>query len=137
LRFAEDQFVVWHQNDPVLSYPWFAKDSKWNGTTLDSDCDWFIPCVLEQYNFYTPITRSSQLMILAYLKAYETTGVKIYHAKAVAIANAVTIAQEYHGGGEIPTHLRKKLPEENWVNNGVYPAITLIKYDKVLSENVY
>ena len=134
LRFAEDQFIVWHQNDPVLSYPWFSQDSKWNGTTLDSGCDWFVPCVLEQYKFYTPIARSSQLMILAYLKAFETTKEEIYQAKAVAIANALTQAQQFHGGGEIPTHLRKNLPEDNWINNGVYPAITLVKYDEILSQ---
>jgi hypothetical protein len=133
LRFAEDQFIVWQSSDPVLSYPWFSKQSKWNGTTLEAGCDWFVPSVMEQYKFYTPIARSSQLMILAYLKAFECTGEQIFFAKAVAIANTLTIAQQYHGGGEIPTHLRKNLPEENWINNGVYPAITLIKYDSVLS----
>jgi hypothetical protein len=134
LRFTEDQFIVWQSSDPVLSYPWFSKESKWNGTTLESGCDWFIPCVLEQYKFYTPIARSSQLMILAYLEAFEYTGEKIFHAQAVTIANTLTIAQQYHGGGEIPTHLRKNLPEDNWINNGVYPSITLIQYDSVLNK---
>lgn len=128
LRFAEDQFVVWDPADPVLRYPWFRQNSRWNGTTREGGFDWFVPCALEQYKFYTPIARSSQLMILAYLKAFECTGKPIYHAKAVALANALTVAQAYHGGGEIPTHLRKNLPEENWINNGVYPAITLIEY---------
>ncbi|MBD3386170.1 hypothetical protein GF407_14770 [candidate division KSB1 bacterium] len=133
IRFAEDQFVVWESTDPVLGYPWFAEDSKWNGTTRPGGCDWFIPCTMEQYVFYTPIARSSQLMILTYLKAYKGTGEAIYHAKAVALANALTRAQEYHGGGLIPTHLRKNLPEANWINNAVYPAITLIEQADILS----
>jgi len=133
IRFAEDQFVVWEPTDPVLSYPWFTQSSKWNGTTRAGGCDWFIPSALEQYKFYTPIARSTQLMILAYLSAFEYTGESIYHAKAIALANTLTIAQAYYDGGEIPTHLRKNLPELNWINNGVYPAITLIEYAEQLS----
>ena len=136
LRFAEDQFVVWEPGDPVLSYPWFRLDSKWNGTVLEGGSDWFIPCALEQYKFYTPIARSSQLMILAYLEMYEVTDESIYHARAVALANALTVAQAYHGGGEIPTHLRRNLPEANWLNNGVYPSITLIENAEILSKEL-
>jgi hypothetical protein len=72
-------------------------------------------------------------MIVAYMTAYEYTNTSIYFAKAVALANTLTIAQAYHGSGEIPTHLRKNLPELNWINNGVYPAITLIEYSEKLS----
>lgn len=136
LRFSEDQFVVWSAGDPVLRFPWFSKDSKWNGTTRAGGSDWFIPCVLEQYKFYTPIARSAQLQIRAYLTAFEITGEAIYHAKSVALANALTIAQKFHGGEEFPTHMRKNLPEENWINNGVYPAITLIEKAEVLKRNV-
>lgn len=136
LRFAEDQFVVWDEMDPVTRYEWFRKDSKWNGTTLESGCDWFIPCVLEQYKFYTPISRSSEVMILAYLKAFETTGEPIYHAKALALANAITHAQAFHGGSEIPTHMRKNLPELNWINCGVYTAISLIEYADALENDI-
>ena len=137
IRFAEDQFVVWEPTDPVLEYPWFKQNSKWNGTTFPGGFDWFVPCVLEQYKFYTPVARSSQLMILAYLDAYQYTNESIYHAKAVALANTLTIAQAYHGGGEIPTHLRKNLPESNWINNGVRPAITLIENAAILTAKPY
>ncbi len=133
IRFAEDQFIVWDAADPVLSHPWFPQDSRWNGTTRPGGADWFLPCALEQYKFYTPIARSSQLMILTYLDAWRVTGKSDYRAKAVALANALTRAQAYHSGGLIPTHLRKHLPEANWINNGVYPAITLIEYAEDLS----
>jgi maltose/maltodextrin transport system substrate-binding protein len=136
IRFAEDQFIVWEASDPVLSHPWFSPDSRWNGTTRPGGPDWFLPCALEQYKFYTPIARSSQLMILTYLDAWRVTGDTVYRAKAVALANALTRAQAYHGGGMIPTHLRKHLPEANWINNGVYPAITLIEHAEDLSRPV-
>lgn len=128
IRFAEDQFVVWDPTDPVLRFPWFRVGTKFNGTGLeDGGSDWFVPCALEQYKFYTPIARSTQLMILAWLTAYEYTDKPVYQAKAIALANALTQAQAFHGGGEIPTHMRRHLPEKNWINNGVYPALTLIR----------
>ncbi|MEE4310757.1 MAG: hypothetical protein V2J62_02710 [candidate division KSB1 bacterium] len=127
LRFAEDQFVVWNQDDPVLFTNWFKEGSHWNGNDPDNGKDWFLPCVLEQYKFYTPISRSNSTMMLAHLKAWEVTSENIYLAKAVALANTITNAQAFHGGGVIPTHLRKTLPELNWLNCAVYPAMTLIR----------
>lgn len=136
LRFAEDQFVVWETDDPVTAYSWFREGSRWDGTTREDGCDWFIPCALEQYKFYTPISASNISMVIAFLEAYKTTGESIYHAKAKALANTLSIAQQFHGGGEIPTHLRKNLPELNWINCGVYPALMLIKYADILSKDV-
>ncbi len=135
LRFVEDQFVVWSADDPLIHHhPWFKKEWKWHPKVPSGEPDWFLPGVLEQYKFYTPIARSSDMLFKAYLKAYERTGKKIYHAKAVALANTLTVAQEYHGGGEIPTHLRKNLPEKNWLNCGIYPAILLIEHAEKLEE---
>ena len=136
LRYAEDQFIVWSKNDPVLRWDWFKKDSKWNGTTRDGGCDWFVPCALEQYKFYTPIGSSNRLMVIVFLKFFEVTGQAIYHAKAEALANTLIIAQNFHGGGEIPTHLRRNLPELNWINCGVYPALTLIMFDEILNQEI-
>ncbi len=137
LRFAEDQFVIWEQDDPVVFALWFKKDSKWCGNTADGRKDWFIPCVMEQYIFYTPICGSTMRVIIAYLEGYKATGRKDYHAKAVSIANSITRAQEYHGGGEYPTHLRKTLPELNWLNNGVFTAVNLLKYADLLERVEY
>jgi len=54
-------------------------------------------------------------------------GVSVYLAKAVALANALTIAQRYWGGGEIPTHLRSVMPEPNWMTASLYTAISLMR----------
>jgi len=118
LRFAEDQFIVWDANDPVAGK------------------NWIVPAALEQYQFYTPISHSNHDMILAYLKAYEVTGQKMYQAKAVALADTLVIAQQYYGGGEIPTHLRTQLPEPNWINCSIYPAITLIVSNNLLKQGM-
>jgi hypothetical protein len=136
LRFAEDGFVVWDKNDPVLQKDWFKPGSSWNGNDSETLKDWFLPCVMEQYAFFTPINASSSFVIIGFLEAYKTTGEKIYHAKAVSLANALTIAQQYHGGGEIPTHLRRTLPEKNWINCSVNTATTLINYSDLLAEKV-
>ena len=112
LRFSEDLFVVWEHNDPV------AKPG------------WFLLGVLEQYTFSTPIDAHNWHLAQAYLKACEVTGKPIYRAKAESLINTLTVAQQYHGGGEIPTHLRRVLPEPNWLNCSVYPAIGMIELDK-------
>jgi uncharacterized protein YyaL (SSP411 family) len=114
LRFAEDQFIVWDKNDPIAGKNWLP------------------PAALEQYYFYTPISHSNHDMILAYLKAYSATGNKMYQAKAIALADALVIAQQYYGNGEIPTHLRTELLELNWINCSIYPAITLINSNNLL-----
>ena len=67
-----------------------------------------------------------------YVTAYQTTGDAIYLAKAKALALGILQAQEYHGGGEIPTHMRRSLPEKNWTNVGVYAALNLIKHADML-----
>lgn len=127
LRFAEDQFVVWDRRDPVLRTPWFPEGSPFLNTDPATGSDWFLPAALEQYLFYTPISRSNDTMVEAYRVAHEQTGHEIYRAKAVSLANTLTRAQAWHGGGEIPTHLRRNLPEKNWINCGVYPALLLIR----------
>lgn len=58
------------------------------------------------------------------------TGTEIYRAKGESLINTLTVAQAYHGGGEIPTHLRHVLPELNWLNCSVYPAIGMIELAK-------
>lgn len=115
LRFAEDQFVVWEARDQI------AGES------------WILPAVLEQYTgTYLPISGSNRSMVLAYLKAYEVTGNKLYHAKAVALANTLIIAKNIYGGDEIPTYIYTKLPGENWLNCSIYPAIMLIECNEKL-----
>ncbi len=128
LRYAEDQFVVWDGRDPAARHRWFKKDSKWNGVKENEESDWFTPATLEQYKFYTPINHSSASMIRGYMKAYQVTGDTLFHAKAKAIANALTRAQAFHGGGELPTHMRERLPELNWLNCSTFTAITLYEW---------
>jgi len=133
LRFVEDQFVVWDPSDPILYRNWFsARNSQWNGNDPRMGKDWFLPAVLEQYAFYTPIAGAAATVMDVYVTAFQTTGKPAYHAKAVAIANAIVAAQSFHGDGEIPTHMRRSLPEKNWSNVGVHSALKLIEHADVL-----
>ncbi len=126
MAFVEDQFVIWTHDDAVTKKNWFRDGLKWNGTTDDGGKDWFLPAALEQYAFYTPIAGTTSNVIHAYCAGYEATGKSVYRDKARALSMSLVRAQHYHGTGEIPTHLRKELPEDNWLNNSVYSAQTLV-----------
>jgi maltose/maltodextrin transport system substrate-binding protein len=109
LRFAEDQFVVW-EHPPAI---------KARSDNL-STRNWFTPCSTEQYAMFEPISGSSAFMIIAYLRAYEATGKPIYLAKAESLANALTVAQEYHHG-RYPTRMIKE-DLAYWINSTVNTA---------------
>jgi hypothetical protein len=127
LRWAEDSFCVWEKTDPVLTSFWFKPNTRWNGNDPYFGSDWFVPCAVEQYAFFTPINGSSADFIDAFADAFRATGDTVYLAKAAALANTLTIAQRYWGGGEIPTHLRTVMPELNWLNCSLHTAMSLLR----------
>ncbi len=109
IRFAEDQFVVWEQ---ALSRELFRTPRRQIPSRSYMTSTWFTPCVLEQYEYYTPIDASSASAIFAYKKAYEVTGKELYLAKAISLADNQTVAQEL-AGGIYPTY-QMDLPGWNW-----------------------
>jgi maltose/maltodextrin transport system substrate-binding protein len=133
LRWGEDSFVVWDRTDPVLTSFWFKPNTRWNGNDPYFGSDWFVPCAVEQYAFFTPINGSSAGFMDAFADAFRATGDTVYLAKAVALANTLTIAQRYWGGGEIPTHLRTVMPELNWMNASLQTAMSLLRNADLLS----
>jgi hypothetical protein len=121
IRFAEDQFVIWE--NPVAGDYWGIKSE-----------DWITPCVLEQYNFYTPVNTSSASMIDIYRQAYDKTGKILYLAKALDLANTLLHVQD-PGSGHYPTYLvTNLLDQEGWINCMVYTARTIMELDRYLSE---
>jgi maltose/maltodextrin transport system substrate-binding protein len=133
IRFAEDQFVVWEISDPITRARLFRPGSRWNGNDPYFGSDWFVPSAAEQYVFFTPISAATSFFIDAYVEAFTSTGKREYLAKAVSLANTITIAQRYWGGREIPTHMRKIMPELNWINVSVKAATSLIRHRDVLT----
>lgn len=127
LRFVEDSFVVWDPSDAVTRERLFKPGSRWSGLDPDFGLDWFLPAAVEQYAFFTPINASCADLIDAWVAGFRATGRRDYLAKAVALANTLTIAQRYFGGGEIPTHLRQVQPELNWLNCSVESACALLR----------
>jgi len=112
LRFSEDQFVIWERPMP----------------RTDSDVHkWFIPCALEQYNFYVPIDGSASKLIATYLKAAEVTGEKIYLAKAIELANTMTVAQ-LPDTGKYPTYWEEEEAKVSpgWINCALADAIAML-----------
>ena len=62
------------------------------------------------------------------MAAFHATGKEEYRLKARALAASLVNAQRFWGGREFPTHLRKVLPEPNWLNVSVKTALSLIRY---------
>jgi len=119
IRFAEDQFVVWDNRNEIDSW----------GITSDK---WLTPCVLEQYNFYTPVNASSANMIEIYIQAYDRTGNSLYLAKATDLANTIVDTQNRETG-HYPTYLVSDLlGQEGWINCMVYTAGVIHDFDKYL-----
>jgi uncharacterized protein YyaL (SSP411 family) len=69
---------------------------------------------------FEPISGSSAFMIVAYLRAYEATGKKLYLAKARALANALTVAQQMHNG-RYPTRMIEQ-DLAYWINSTINTA---------------
>ena len=111
MRWSEDQFVTWEVpgNPKFLGHSWLK-----------------IPCVMEQYGYMVPVNFSSQHLIDTYIKAWQSTGNKLYIAKAKDLANGLLHAQEKHQG-EYPTYLLSpsadgsfEFTQNIWINCGVY-----------------
>ncbi len=121
IRFAEDQFVIWE--DPIAGDYWGIKSDAW-----------ITPCVLEQYNFYTPVNASSSDMIEVYITAHRHTGNILYLAKAMDLANTIVATQDVVTG-HYPTYLVSNLlDQEGWINCMTYTAATIRKLDDYLKK---
>ena len=147
LKFAEDQFIVWEQPLPreLFRTSWRPIPRRAYYTSK-----WFTPCALEQYDFYTPIDASAASAILAYKKAYEITGKKLYLAKAISLADNQTVAQDL-AGGIYPTYTmnlagRKKFSDPTtsnepddvwtgWLNCATMTANALLELDELVSQS--
>ena len=121
IRFAEDQFVIWQ--DPVPGDYWGIKSDVW-----------ITPCVLEQYNFYTPVNASSSNMIEVFINAHKHTGNILYLARAIDLANTI-VATQNKQSGHYPTYLVSDLlDQEGWINCMAYTASVIKRLDDYLNE---
>lgn len=119
--YVEDQFTVWHR-----PCPW----DKWG---FDPTC-WPTPCGLEQYNWYVPVDASTAGIARAFFYLGKATGEALYFAKARALMNTVTRAQNKQSG-IIPTEwLTPDFREiadcgrEIWLNCILYTADILTEF---------
>ena len=106
IRMSEDQFVHWN------SLP------EKNGVRR-----LFGPCVFEQHKYQTPVDNSSCNVANAYLDLYQATGDELAFAKAKALVDALTIAQNVTNG-MMPTTLDYRDPQKDkgrtfWLNCSV------------------
>jgi len=100
-RFVEDQFVHW--------------DCFYDKYGLKTMCP---PCVCEQYKYNTPVDASASVVAKAMLAQYQATGDKLALAKALALADQITIVQD-NVLGIIPTlwdDIREPKRRHLWIN---------------------
>lgn len=103
MRFVEDQFVVWNRPAP------------WNDSHYDTSL-WHTPAGLEQYVWHVPIDGSTVGIALTFYAMYRAGRGELHLAKALALADQVTVMQ--HADGKIPTHwMNCQRAEDNfWLN---------------------
>lgn len=112
LRFAEDQFVIWEKP----AYP-----------------EQFTPCVLEQYRYMVSVQAIVAHLMSVYGIAYEATGKELYLAKAVALANGLTVLQKASGGNFVDTYYTPRPSWGDWPNCHEYSARKLIELGELVN----
>jgi len=124
LHFAEDQFIVW--SDPI---PKPRPDKN------EYSKDWIVfPCALEQYECYRPIDAHAAAFISVFWKAWKITQKNIYLAKAISLANSMTLAQEKNTG-RYPTWWKKTWYDvPGWLNCAVGDARVMYDFGRNLRE---
>ena len=119
IRLSEDQFVHWDYPTDSLGFK-----------------DRVTPCVNEQYMFEVPIDASTADVCDGYLALYEYDRDPLALAKATALLNALTRAQN-PVTGQIPTSLqytggRELNSEDFWLNCSWWSAKALLRLDAIL-----
>lgn len=121
IRLSEDQFVHWDYAADSLGFK-----------------DRVTPCVNEQYMFEVPIDASTADVCDGYLALYEYNKDPLALAKATALLNALTRAQN-PVTGQMPTSLqysggREISPEDFWLNCSWWSAKALLRLDSILEK---
>lgn len=121
IRMSEDQFVHWN------SLP------EKNGIRR-----LFGPCVFEQHRYQTPVDNSSCNVANAWLDLYEVTGDQLAFAKAKALIDALTVAQQVTNG-YMPTTLDYRDPQRDkgrtfWLNCSASTITTWLRMAELTGE---
>ncbi|MCQ2114786.1 MAG: hypothetical protein MJZ07_01115 [Bacteroidales bacterium] len=121
IRMSEDQFVHW--NDLP------------NEDGIRIICP---PCVYEQHRYQMPVDNSACNVANAYLDLYEVTGDKLAFAKAKALIDNITVAQD-PTDGKIPTTWKIYSPKKNktrsfWYNCSSVSITTLLRMADLVDE---
>ena len=114
-RFCEDQFVIWDTPKGKNGiYP--------IGT----------PCVFEQYHYQTPVDDSACNVIRAFMAAYDKTKDPLLLAKAVSLANTITVWQDA-SSGFLATLWMVRPGKSFWMNCTLKSVKTLLFLDEYIN----
>ena len=114
VRFCEDQFTIWD-----------VEVGK-NGIHPIGT-----PCVFEQYHYQTPVDDSACNVINALIAAYDRTKDPLLLAKAISLANTITVWQDA-SSGFLSTLWMVRPGKSFWMNCTYKSVKTLLFLDKYL-----
>ena len=118
MRMSEDQFVFWEMH-----------------ADADGISRHVLPCVFEQYKYRQSVDASACNVAGGYIAGYLQTGDELMLAKAVALTNSITIAQDALSGF-IPTiwERRRSMNSDGmWINCAVHSICHLLRMDEALA----
>jgi len=117
LRLSEDQFVHWDMKPQA-----------------DGIRQHVVPCVFEQYRFQMSVDHSACNVAGGLISYYLKTGDELALAKAIALANSITVAQDARSGFLPTLWGRTKACESGgqWLNCAMRSVRLLLRMDDVL-----
>ncbi len=119
LRLSEDQFVFWDMKPQA-----------------DGIRQHVLPCVFEQYEYQMSVDASVCNVAGGLISYYQQTGDELALAKAIALANSITVAQDARSGF-IPTiwdRTKTFHAGGQWVNCAMSSIRLLLRLEGVLQE---
>ena len=120
MRLSEDQFVFWDMRPEP-----------------DGIRKHIVPCVFEQYKYQESVDASACNVAGGFLSCYLCTGNQLALAKALALTNAITVAQDARSGF-IPTIWRRSKKTANisdmWINCAVHSICHLLRTADAVGE---
>lgn len=111
VNWCEDQFVFWSVACPAGQYG-----------------GWKLPTAVEQYNYYTPIDGSMDMLMQGFKAVGEATSNELYLAKARALADCMVRNQRTDGS--IPTYFSANNGSD-WLNCMVASLQTLSEMQSI------
>ena len=94
---------------------------------------WLTPCVLEQYTYYVPIDASAAALLNFYVSMHKKSNSSLDLAKAKALADSITRAQDQKTGRYITYwENNERGTLSGWINCAIATAYAMMNFSDYL-----